>query len=177
MGFDIAAYTTSFSDLAVLCHGMVTPASKKVERYIWGLSPKIEGNVVSTNPFTFDSAKRLAQTLVDHGVRQGFMKVIPEQTKGGDNKIKFWNKKKGQPMQNPAKKQQIVAVHTATIPATPVQVRQYVGILPKCNKCNFHHSGACQEMHCNNCNKKGHTASFFRAPTEQAIQATYVRVS
>ncbi|KAL7606903.1 hypothetical protein Lser_V15G19246 [Lactuca serriola] len=33
-GNDIAAYTARFSDLALLCPGMVTPEIKKVERYI-----------------------------------------------------------------------------------------------------------------------------------------------
>ena len=57
---DIAAYTARFSDLAILCPGMVTSESKKVERYIWGLTPPIQGNVIAANPLTFDSAKRLA---------------------------------------------------------------------------------------------------------------------
>ena len=33
-GFNVAAYTTRFSDLFLLYPGMVTPESKKVERYI-----------------------------------------------------------------------------------------------------------------------------------------------
>ena len=33
-GSDIAAYTARFSDLALLCPGLVTPESKKVKRYI-----------------------------------------------------------------------------------------------------------------------------------------------
>lgn len=49
-GSDVAAYTTRFRDLAVLCLGMVTTESKKVERYIYGIYPQIQGNVVSENP-------------------------------------------------------------------------------------------------------------------------------
>ena len=67
-GFDISAYTTRFSDLALLCSGMVTPESKKVEMYIWALTPLTQGNVIAANPLTFDNAKRLAHTLEDHGV-------------------------------------------------------------------------------------------------------------
>ena len=37
-GFDIAAYTSRFDDLALLCSGLVTPESKKIERFIWGLT-------------------------------------------------------------------------------------------------------------------------------------------
>ena len=38
-GFDLATYTDGFYDLALLCPAMVTPEEKKVERYLWGLSP------------------------------------------------------------------------------------------------------------------------------------------
>ena len=41
VGSDIVAYTNSFSDLAALCPGMVTQESKKIEKYIWGLSAQI----------------------------------------------------------------------------------------------------------------------------------------
>ena len=60
---DIAAYTARFSDVDILYPGMVAPESKKVERYIWGLPPIIQGNVIAENPLNLDSAKRLAQTL------------------------------------------------------------------------------------------------------------------
>ncbi|KAI3739579.1 hypothetical protein L2E82_29988 [Cichorium intybus] len=60
-GSDLTSYTNRFNDLATLCPTMVTPESVKVERYIWGLSPQIQGNVESASPTTFDSAKRLAQ--------------------------------------------------------------------------------------------------------------------
>ena len=29
---------------------MITSESKKVEHFIWGLSPQIQGNVIATNP-------------------------------------------------------------------------------------------------------------------------------
>lgn len=38
-GADIEAYTSRVSDLVILCPGMIMPESKKIERYIWGLSP------------------------------------------------------------------------------------------------------------------------------------------
>ena len=44
-GSDIAAYTTRFCDLDLIFPGMVTPESKKIERYIWGLTPPTQGNV------------------------------------------------------------------------------------------------------------------------------------
>ena len=89
-GFDISAYTTRFSDLALLCSGMVTSESNKVERYICGLTPPTQGNVLAANPLTFDSAKRLAHTLIDHGVIQGSIPADPEKPKEGGSKNKFW---------------------------------------------------------------------------------------
>lgn len=58
---DIVSYTNRFSDLAALCPGMVIPESMKIETYIWGLSPQIQGNVLPSNPTTYDSSKHLAQ--------------------------------------------------------------------------------------------------------------------
>ncbi|XP_023748177.1 uncharacterized protein LOC111896416 [Lactuca sativa] len=133
---DITAYTARFSDLALLCPGMVTPESKKVE-----------------------SAKRLAQTLVDHGGHQDSTTTITGQPKESGSKKKFWNKRKGQSSQEPSTKEQIVVVHAAIIPAVvpnaPTPPSRYVGYLPKCDKCNFHYHRPCREMQCNNCNKKG----------------------
>ena len=68
VGSDIVTSTYRFSDLAALCPGMVTLESKKIERYIWGLTAPIQGDVLSSNPTTFDSTKRLAQRLIDHEV-------------------------------------------------------------------------------------------------------------
>ncbi|KAI3690667.1 hypothetical protein L2E82_48857 [Cichorium intybus] len=92
-----------FNDLAVLCPSMVTPESQKVERFIWGLSPQIQGNVEAASLATYDSAKRLAQRLVDHCVRQGTMTLKVEQPKGRDDNRKPWNKGRGQPHQENTK--------------------------------------------------------------------------
>ena len=41
VGSDITTYINRFCDLANLCPDMVALESKKIERYIWGLSPQI----------------------------------------------------------------------------------------------------------------------------------------
>ncbi|XP_052623214.1 uncharacterized protein LOC128128400 [Lactuca sativa] len=102
--------------------------------------------------------------LIDHRASRGTTVAATNQAKGGNNKRKFWNLKKKQPMRDPAKKQRTVAVRAATIAPAPAPPKPYAGILPKCNKCNYHHKGACRELHCKNCDKKGHTARFCRAP-------------
>lgn len=118
--------------------------------------------LIAANSLIFDSSKSMAQNLVDHSVLQGIMTTILEQHKEGDNRKNFWNKRMGQSLQAPSKKQQTMAVHVTTIPVvipgtipttisiTPATTSRYAGALPKCNKCNFHHTGACKEMHCRN---------------------------
>ena len=54
--------------------------------------------------------------------------------------------------------------------ATKTPVNRYVGNLPKCNKCNYHHTGACREMQCTNWRRKGHTSCFCGAPTRPISQ-------
>ncbi|XP_052621623.1 uncharacterized protein LOC128127226 [Lactuca sativa] len=95
-GSDLAAYTTRFNDLALLCPAMVTPESKKVERYLWGLSSQIQDSVLASRPTTFDSAKELAQQLIDHRSSHVTVPTTSDQAKGGNNKRKFWNNKKKQ---------------------------------------------------------------------------------
>ena len=87
-GSNIAAYTARFSDLALLYPGMVTPESKKVKRYIWGLTPATQGNILAAKPLTFSSTKPLAQTLINHGGHQDTMTVITEQPKESGSGMK-----------------------------------------------------------------------------------------
>lgn len=46
------------------------------------------------------------------------------------------------------KRQQPVAAHTPTNPATSTPRTSYAEIRPKCGKCIFHHYGACRKLHC-----------------------------
>ena len=54
-----------------MCPGMITSEGKKIERFIWGLNTPIQGNVIAANQETYDSAKRLAKKLYDHGNKKG----------------------------------------------------------------------------------------------------------
>ncbi|CAH1443135.1 unnamed protein product [Lactuca virosa] len=178
-GSDIASYTSRFEDLALLCPRMISPESKKIERFIWRLTQPTKGNVLAAKPDTFDIAKCLAQTLIDHGDDLEEVATIPEPAKGsGENKKKFWNKRKGQGSQGSSKKQQTVAVHAATTPVaaptTQAPTSGYTGTLPWYDKCSYHHRtpGPCREKLCNNCGKKGHLARDCRNPVQQTTQAS-----
>nr|GEZ44473.1 hypothetical protein [Tanacetum cinerariifolium] len=48
---------------------MITPEYKKIERYVWELSEKIQGNVTSSKPATAHEAIRMAHSIMDQAVR------------------------------------------------------------------------------------------------------------
>nr|GEW24964.1 putative reverse transcriptase domain-containing protein [Tanacetum cinerariifolium] len=70
---DIDGYTNYFHELAVTCPTLVTPEYKKIEqkieRYIWGLPERVQGNVTSSKPTTIHEAVTMALGLVDQSVR------------------------------------------------------------------------------------------------------------
>ncbi|XP_024964209.1 uncharacterized protein LOC112504503 [Cynara cardunculus var. scolymus] len=70
-GDDISAYTTRFHELANLVSHLVTPEEVRIERYIWGLSPEIRGNITSANPKTIQEAVEIATKLTNNAVRSG----------------------------------------------------------------------------------------------------------
>ena len=171
VGSDIVTYTDRFSELAALCPGMITSEKKKIERYIWGLTAPTQGNVLSSNPATFDSAKRLAQRLIDHGVRHSVKVPIPESSREEDYNQESENKrKKKRTTQDIPQEQQASTMYAATTPTASASASRYAGNLPKCGKCNFHHTGVCREMQCLNCHKKGHTVRYCRAPAQPISQ-------
>ena len=101
-GSDIVDYTARFSDLVTLCPNMIPTESKKIERYIWGLVPAYQGNILALNPATFDSAKQLAQMLIDHEIPipttiTTTRTVVSAPTKAADNKRKRWDLKTNGP--------------------------------------------------------------------------------
>ena len=87
-GSEVNTYTTRFTELAVLCPGMVTLEYKKIERYIWGLAPQIRGMAIASQLTTFESVKNLAVRLTDEGVRQGTMVQKAEPPQRENNKRK-----------------------------------------------------------------------------------------
>ncbi|KAK9064954.1 hypothetical protein SSX86_016337 [Deinandra increscens subsp. villosa] len=169
-GADVAGYTKRFRELAHLCPTMITPLYKKIERYIWGLAPHIQGNVLSSNPQTFQDAVRLAHNLVYQANRQGVnldkkksenkapeTSTTPSTNKKPDNKRKrgFWRNRDDKA---PAKEAETVKVFAATTPTHVVRKTGYNGGAPLCNKCNLHHTLDCGNVYCNICKTKGHVA-------------------
>lgn len=173
---DVDAYIARPGELALLCPRMITSEGKKIEQIIWGLTPPIQGNMIVANPETFDNAKCLAQKLYDHGNKKG-TKILDVETKKEDiNKRNKGSKRKRGHASDSSKKQQTVAVYAATTTAiqtsvattttTPAPARPHAGSHSECDKCSFHHIGACKDFQCKNCNRKGHIVRYCRSPPQ-----------
>ncbi|GJX73770.1 reverse transcriptase domain-containing protein, partial [Tanacetum coccineum] len=78
VGAGHAAYTDRFHELARLVPHLVTPEGKKIERYVYGLAPQIQGMMVATESKTIQKAVQLAGTLTDEALRNGSIKKNPE---------------------------------------------------------------------------------------------------
>jgi hypothetical protein len=158
-GPDVTDYSNRFDDQLVLCPGMVTPIVETIERCIWGLAAQIQNSVSAFSPLTYESVKSIAIRMTDQAVRQGRMARKAEPSRE-QHKRKPWNDNNNNnnyrqiSSQTSPKRQ-----HTTTAYAVAPQ-RQYKGKFPLCNKCNFHHTGACRVYFCTSCKRKGHTAQY-----------------
>ncbi|GJQ89704.1 hypothetical protein Tco_0000843 [Tanacetum coccineum] len=68
------AYTDRFHKLARLVPHLVTPECKRIERYMYGIAPQIQGMVAATEPKTIQKVVQIAGTLTDEALRNGSIK-------------------------------------------------------------------------------------------------------
>ncbi|GKA08038.1 putative reverse transcriptase domain-containing protein, partial [Tanacetum coccineum] len=68
------AYTDRFHKLARLVPHLVTPKSRMIERYVYGLAPQIRGMEAATEPKTMQKALQISGALTDEAVRNGSIK-------------------------------------------------------------------------------------------------------
>nr|GEX07255.1 hypothetical protein [Tanacetum cinerariifolium] len=61
VGAGHAAYTDRFHELARLVSHLVTPKSRMIERYVYGLGPQIRGMVAATKPTTIQKAVQISR--------------------------------------------------------------------------------------------------------------------
>ncbi|GKE78926.1 hypothetical protein Tco_1545046, partial [Tanacetum coccineum] len=71
-----AAYTDRFHELARLVPHLVTPESRMIERYVYGLSPQIRRMVAATKPKTIQKAVQISGALTNKAVRNGSIKKV-----------------------------------------------------------------------------------------------------
>ncbi|GKD46969.1 hypothetical protein Tco_1271614, partial [Tanacetum coccineum] len=84
VGASHAAYTDRFHELAILVSHLVTPESRMIERYVYGLAPQIRGMVAATKPKTKQKAVQISGALTDEAVRNRSIKKVEKRGNVGE---------------------------------------------------------------------------------------------
>nr|GEV61630.1 putative reverse transcriptase domain-containing protein [Tanacetum cinerariifolium] len=126
----------------------VTPESKKIERYVYGLAPQICGMMAATEPKTMQKAMQISGALTDKAVRNGSIKKV-------EKRGNLWEPSNDKNGRDDNKRTRAGNVFATTV--SPVR-RENTGTWPKCATCNSYHApeGPCRT--CFNCNRPGHLA-------------------
>ncbi|GJU38998.1 putative reverse transcriptase domain-containing protein [Tanacetum coccineum] len=160
---DIEAYNNHFHELALMCPKLVPTKKKKIERYVRGFPKRIKGNITSSKPTTLHDAINMARELVEQAV-QGRATRIGESNKrkwedhqrntnnnNPNNNNNDNNRNRNNYHQQQNKRHEIARAYAAAL----AEGRNYVGNLPRCNRCNSHHNGQCPPR-CRKCQRTGH---------------------
>ncbi|GKA55106.1 reverse transcriptase domain-containing protein, partial [Tanacetum coccineum] len=84
VGAGHAAYTDRFHELARLVPYLVTPESRMIERYVYGLALQIRGMVAETEPKTIQKAVQIYGALTDEPVRNGSINKVEKKGNVGE---------------------------------------------------------------------------------------------
>nr|GEW24950.1 hypothetical protein [Tanacetum cinerariifolium] len=137
-----------FHELERLVPHLVTPKSRKIERYAYGLTPQIRRMVATMEPKTMQKAVQISGALTDEAVRNGSIKKVEK-----SRNVKEPSKDKNDRDDNRR-------TRTGNVFATTVNPvgRENAGAWPKCTTCNSYHAprGPCRT--CFNCNRPCHLA-------------------
>ncbi|GJS84954.1 hypothetical protein Tco_0751495 [Tanacetum coccineum] len=85
VGAGHAAYTDRFHELARLVPHLVTPESRMIKRYVYGLALQICGMVAATEPKTIQKAMHISGALTDEAVRNGSIKKVEKRGNVGES--------------------------------------------------------------------------------------------
>ncbi|KAJ9544262.1 hypothetical protein OSB04_023969 [Centaurea solstitialis] len=145
-GNDVTTYTTRFHELAKLVPHLVTPEQNRVDRYVWGLSPVIRGNVTAADPKTLQEAVNLANRLTNNAVRSGTFL-----SDGAKGKRKIEESTKPQFRGKMGKDRRV----TRSYGLQTQMAERERGTNQKCGKCGNLHGVRC--IVCSRCGRGGHT--------------------
>ncbi|GJU28840.1 reverse transcriptase domain-containing protein [Tanacetum coccineum] len=149
VGAGHVAYTDTFHELARLVPHIVTPESKRVERYIYVITLQIRGLVAATEPSTIQNVVQIAGTLTDEALRNRSIKKNPEKRGNGEEPSKDMN---GREDNKRTRTGNAFAIIINSVR------RENMGTTPKCTTCNFHHPPEAPCRTCFNCNCLRHFA-------------------
>ncbi|GKB58751.1 putative reverse transcriptase domain-containing protein [Tanacetum coccineum] len=146
VGASHAAYIDRFHELARLVHHLVTPKSRKIKRYAYGLALQIRWMVAATEPKTMQKAVEISGALTNEAVRNGSIKKVKKRGNVGEPS-------KHRNGRDDNKRTRTGNAFATT--ANPVG-RENTGAWPKCTTCNSYQApgGPCHT--CFNYNRPGH---------------------
>ncbi|GJX71569.1 putative reverse transcriptase domain-containing protein, partial [Tanacetum coccineum] len=152
VGAGHAAYTNRFYELVRLVTHMVTPESRMIERYVYGLAPQICGMVAAMEPKTMQKAMQIFGALTDEAMRNRSIKKV-------EKRGNVWETSKDKNDRDDNKRTRTRNVFDTTV--NPVG-RENTGTWSKCTTCNSYHApeGPCRT--CFNCNRPGYLAKDYR---------------
>ncbi|GJY51992.1 hypothetical protein Tco_0442839 [Tanacetum coccineum] len=132
---------------------LVTPESRIIERYMYGLASQIRGMVAATKPNTIQKDVQISGALTDEAVRNGSIKKVEKRGNVGE------------PSKDKNGRDDNKRARTGNAFATIVNPvgRDNTGTWPKCTTCNSYHApgGPCRI--CVNYNRPGHLARDYRS--------------
>nr|GEU44778.1 reverse transcriptase domain-containing protein [Tanacetum cinerariifolium] len=143
VGAGHAAYTDRFHELARLVPHLVTPESRKIKRYVYGLAPQIHMMVGVPEPKTMQKDVWISSVLTDEAVRNGSIKKVEKRgNRGNLARIRMVG--------------MITRTGNAFDKTTNPVGKENIGAWPKCTTCNSYHAprGPCHT--CFNCNHPVH---------------------
>ncbi|GJV56467.1 reverse transcriptase domain-containing protein [Tanacetum coccineum] len=168
-GNDLKPYVRRFQELTVLCPNMVPNNDKLLEAFIGGLPRSIEGNVTASKPQTLEEAINIAQRLMDQVTKHAPMQISSDNKRKFDDRRSFNNGSRSSNnycntnnRSNNRRQQNRRQEAGRAYAVTSLENGRYVGDLPLCKRCNYHHTGRCTGR-CNNCNRMGHLSKNCRS--------------
>ncbi|XP_024965740.1 uncharacterized protein LOC112505937 [Cynara cardunculus var. scolymus] len=156
-GNDINSYTARFHELAKMVPHLVTPEENRVDRYIWGLSLVIRGDVTSANPKTLQEAVSSATKLTNNAI---LSRMFVKDKASGKRKMEKPARRQSRGRMGKALK--ISGNYGIQTQSAEKEKRTY----QRYEKCNKQHAGRC--IICQKCNKGGHYAKDCRSTGRRA---------
>ncbi|GJZ23986.1 reverse transcriptase domain-containing protein [Tanacetum coccineum] len=148
-----SAYTDRFHELARLVPQLVTPETKRIERYIYGIALQIRRMVAAAEPHTIQNAILKVGVLTDKAVRNGSLKRNGERRgDSGESRLQAWAQDGDSTECQKPDSGKVFATITNHVR------KEYTGLAPKYTNYNFHHVLDTPCRMCTNCNRLGHSA-------------------
>nr|GEV96561.1 hypothetical protein [Tanacetum cinerariifolium] len=142
VGAGHVVYTNRFHELTRLVPHLVTPESRRIKWYVYGLALQIRRMVAAMEPKTMQKAMQISCALTDEAVMNGSVKKVEKRGNVGE------------PSKDKNGRDDNKRTRTGNVFATTVSPvgRENTGNWPKCTTCNSYHAprGPCRT--CFNCN-------------------------